>query len=147
MGSNDHIQIRNPIQKSVPLLLGNASSHSNNHSPLLLQPFIPSQSAIDLMFRFLPDAAGVDEDEIGLFGVLSFQGNGTPPRDEASAPCRARSSDSHRFRYRLASARIDLAYYRMYLQLMWRLHPGTEMPNVKVQMSNQIQSQNVKSLI
>ena len=109
MGSNDHIEIRYPIQKFVPLLLRNASSHSNNHSPLLLQPFIPSQSTIDLMFRFLPDTAGVDEDEVGLFERFSFQGNGTPPRDEGCAPCRVRSSDNHRFQYRLFSP-LDLAY-------------------------------------
>jgi hypothetical protein len=25
------------------------------------------------MFRFLPDTAGVDEDEVGLFGVFRFK--------------------------------------------------------------------------
>ena len=37
MGPDDHIQIGNPIQESVPFLLGNASCHSNDRSLLLFQ--------------------------------------------------------------------------------------------------------------
>lgn len=70
MGSNDDVQIRNPIQESVAFLLGNAPSHSDDRALLVLQFLESSQSTVDFVLGFFPDATSVDEDEIGLFGLF-----------------------------------------------------------------------------
>jgi len=72
LGTDDEVQVGNPVQQLLALLLGHASGHSNDRPSPLFQPLVPSEGAVDLMLGFFANAAGVNEDEICLIRLLCF---------------------------------------------------------------------------
>ena len=70
VGPDHQIEVGNPLQKAFAFLLGHTSRHADDRPPLLFQFLESSQGAVDLMFGLLPDAAGIDEDEVRLPGLL-----------------------------------------------------------------------------
>ena len=69
--SEDQIQMTDAIQQPRALLLGNASAYPDDQMVVFpLEPLQPSQSAIDLMFRFCPDATRVEQDDVGPMDIF-----------------------------------------------------------------------------
>src|SRR4030067_3601760 len=73
VGSDHHIEVGNPVQQSLAFLLGHTAGHPDDRSSLLFQSLKSSKGAVDLLLRLFPDAAGVDEDEVGLLRILCLK--------------------------------------------------------------------------
>src|SRR5229473_1875804 len=66
IGTKDKIQEWNPLQQPILFLLSDAARHSQKGAPGHFHCPIPSERRKHFFFRFLPDRAGIDDDQIGI---------------------------------------------------------------------------------
>jgi hypothetical protein len=66
----DHeVQVGHPPERALPLLLGHAATQADQQQlVLLLELAVLAEARVDLLLGLLPDAAGVEEDDVGLVG-------------------------------------------------------------------------------
>ncbi len=67
VGSKDHVHVARPLLDEIPVLLGETSRHSHLQvGSGLLRRLQVAQSPVEPVVGVLPDAAGVQDDHIGV---------------------------------------------------------------------------------
>jgi hypothetical protein len=72
MGTNDKVEIGKPLKQSLPFLLGETTSHTNNEFSLaLFEGSETAQHAVYLVLWLLPNRTGIDQNDVGLMDISS----------------------------------------------------------------------------
>jgi hypothetical protein len=71
VGPEHDIQIGDLLQEALSLLLGNTTAHGEKQATVaVFQPLELAEATVYLFFRFFPDTAGVQNDEVRTGRVL-----------------------------------------------------------------------------
>ena len=105
VGAEHHVHVRRPLPHQVAVLLGEAAGHHDLEARALrLERLQVAEGAVQLVVGVLPDAAGVEDDDVRVLGTL---GLGQPVGLEEARRCatsRARSSGTRRCGWRRCAA-------------------------------------------
>jgi hypothetical protein len=70
VGAEHHIDVRGPVDDRGPVLLGQTAGHRDLHAGLaVLQRLEVPEGAVELVVGVLPDAARVQDDDVGVLGA------------------------------------------------------------------------------
>ena len=99
--AEDQIEIGNLLEKSSPPLLGQAASDADYQLRVFLLQFPESAKlAADLLRRFFPDTARIDDDQVRPRRIIRRLVSGAAKEGPPSFPSPEHSSDSQKFEYR-----------------------------------------------
>jgi hypothetical protein len=76
IGADNDVDLGPFFKQVLAAELGDAAEDTDKPVPVLLERGEAAEEGIDLIFRFLPHGAGVDEDDIALFGRSGLRGPG-----------------------------------------------------------------------